>query len=144
MSRGLNKVLLIGHLGKDPELSYTNNGMAIAKFSLATTEGRKNSEGNWEDSTEWHNIVMFGKTAENAGQYLKKGSQVYLEGRISTRKYEKDGQTRYFTDILVNTMLLLGRKGDSSSSDASDNSEAEYYSPSAPSQSTADDDDIPF
>ena len=113
MSRGINKVVLIGNLGRDPELTYTQSGMAIAKFSLATTEGRKNAEGNWEDQTEWHNIKLFGKTAEAAGQYLTKGSQVYIEGRIHYDTYESDGVKKYWTDILGFKMQMLARREDS-------------------------------
>jgi len=113
MSRGINKVILVGNLGRDPELTYSTNGMAIAKFSIATTEGRKNADGQWEDVTEWHNVVLFGKTAETAGQYLTKGSQVYVEGRIHTHSYEQEGVKKYRTEILGNTMRLLGRRDDS-------------------------------
>jgi single-strand DNA-binding protein len=114
MARGVNKAILIGNLGRDPELTYTPNGTAIAKFPLATTESRKNQEGNWEDATEWHNIKLFGKTAEVAGQYLAKGSQVYIEGRISTRNYEQEGVKKYFTEIIGFQMQMLGRRDDAS------------------------------
>lgn len=113
MARGINKVILVGNLGRDPELTYTPSGLAVGKFSIATTEGRKNAEGEWADHTEWHNIVTFGKTAETAGQYLQKGRQVYIEGRLSTSNYEKDGVKRYRTDVIANTLLLLGRRDES-------------------------------
>ncbi len=112
MARGVNKVILIGNLGKDPELTYTPSGLAVARFSLATSEKRKNSEGEWVDSTEWHRIVLFGKTAEAAGQYLSKGQSVYIEGRISYGSYEKDGIMRYTTDIIGQQMNMLSRKDD--------------------------------
>jgi len=113
MSRGVNKVILLGNLGRDPELTYSTNGTAIAKFSIATSEGRKNASGEWEEVTEWHNIVLFGKTAENASQYLTKGSQVYIEGRIQTRSYEQEGVKKYRTEIIGQMMRLLGRREDS-------------------------------
>jgi len=110
MSKGINKVILIGNVGKDPEIRYTQNGNAVATFSLATTERRKSAEGQWTDHTEWHNIVAWGKTAETCNQYAKKGTQLYLEGRIQTRKWQdKDGNNRYTTEIVVNQMVLLGR-----------------------------------
>ena len=102
MARGVNKVILVGNLGQDPELTYTPNGLAVARFSIATAERRKSQEGEWTDHTEWHKIVTFGKTAESAGEFLKKGRQVYIEGRIQTRNYEKDGIRHYFTEIITN------------------------------------------
>jgi len=143
MSRGINKVILVGNLGKDPELTYTPSGLAVARFSLATTEGRKNAEGQWEDVTEWHNIKLFGKTAETAGQYLSKGSQVYLEGRIQTRNYEQEGVKKYFTDILVHSMLLLGRRGEEGAKPAPERSGA---TPQPESEAHGEEigDDLPF
>lgn len=109
MARGVNKAILIGNLGKDPEIRYTQSGSAVANFSLATTERRKQGD-QWIDHTEWHNIVVFGKTAENCGQYLQKGSQIYLEGRIQTRKWEdRDGNTKYMTEIVAFDVHFLGR-----------------------------------
>jgi len=113
MAKGINKVMLIGNLGKDPELTYTQSGLAIAKFSLATTESRKTQDGNREDHTEWHRIVFFGKVAEICGKYLSKGNQVYIEGRISYGSYESEGVKRYTTDIIGNNMQMLGRREDS-------------------------------
>lgn len=114
MSRGVNKVILIGNLGRDPELSYSPSGMAIARFSLATAEGRKRDDGTWEDVTEWHRVVVFGKSAEMVGQYVTKGKQVYIEGRIHYDQYEKDGVKRYTTDIIAREVKLLGPRDDSS------------------------------
>jgi single-strand DNA-binding protein len=109
MARGVNKAILLGNLGKDPEVRYTQSGSAVANFSLATTERRKQGD-EWGDHTEWHNIVVFGKTAENCGQYLQKGSQVYLEGRIQTRKWEdREGNTKYMTEIVAFDVQFLGR-----------------------------------
>ena len=109
MARGVNKAILLGNLGKDPEVRYTQSGSAVANFSLATTERRKQGD-QWVDHTEWHNIVVFGKTAENCSQYLQRGSQVYIEGRIQTRKWEdKDGNTRYMTEVVANDVQFLSR-----------------------------------
>ena len=109
MARGVNKAILLGNLGKDPEVRYTQSGSAVSNFSLATTERRKQGE-EWVDHTEWHNIVVFGKTAENCGQYLQKGSQVYLEGRIQTRKWDdKDGKTKYMTEVVAFDVQFLSR-----------------------------------
>ena len=111
MARGVNKVILLGNLGKDPEVKYTQSGMAVARFSLATTERAKDKDGNWNDKTEWHNVVAFGRTAEVAGEYLKKGRSVYIEGRLQTRKYtDKDGVEKYATDIRVDQMQMLGSR----------------------------------
>tara|TARA_R100001530_G_C4254479_1_gene138765 strand:+ start:145 stop:555 length:411 start_codon:yes stop_codon:yes gene_type:complete len=114
MARGINKVILIGNLGRDPEVTYSASGMAIAAFVVATTEGRKNANGEWKDKTEWHRTKAFGKTAETIGKYLTKGSQVYIEGRIQYDKYQhKDGHMVYTTDIICNKMNMLGGGGES-------------------------------
>ena len=108
---GVNKVILIGNLGKDPEVRYLDNGVAVANFSLATTENYKNKEGERVSQTEWHNIVLWRGLAEVAEKWLKKGSSVYVEGKIRTRKWEdKDGNTRYSTEILGENMTMLGGK----------------------------------
>jgi len=109
MARGVNKVILLGNLGRDPEVRYTQSGTAVANFTLATTERRKQGE-EWTDHTEWHNIVAWGRQAESCSQYLQKGSQVYIEGRLQTRKWDdKDGNTRYMTEIVVGDIQFLGR-----------------------------------
>ena len=110
MSRSVNKVILIGNLGKDPEVKYTPSGTAYAKFSLATNERYKDKSGNWQDKTEWHNIVAWQRTAEIAGEYLKKGRSVYIEGRIQTRSWDDktSGQKKYMTEIIANNLVLLG------------------------------------
>ncbi len=115
MARGLNKVMLIGHLGKDPELKYTPGGAAVATFSLATTEGYKDKEGNWQERPEWHRLVVWNKQAEVAAEYLKKGQQIFVEGRLQTRTWEKDGQKHYTTEIVVQNFQMLGRKGEGGS-----------------------------
>lgn len=112
MARGLNKVMLIGHLGKDPELKYTPGGAAVATFSLATNESYKDKEGNQQDRTEWHRLVVWNKQAEIAAEYLKKGQQIFAEGKLQTRTWEKDGQKHYMTEIVVLNFQMLGRKGE--------------------------------
>jgi single-strand DNA-binding protein len=105
----VNKVILLGNLGKDPELRYSAGQMAIASFSVATNERKKDQSGQWVDHTEWHNIVVFGKTAENCANFLKKGRQAYIEGSIRTRKWQdKEGKDRYTTEILANTVQFIG------------------------------------
>lgn len=107
----LNKVILIGNLGKDPELRYTPGGQAVATFSLATTEKFKNKGGESQERTEWHNIVVWGNLAEICGKYLVKGRQVYIEGRIQNRSYDdRDGNKRYITEIVANDMQMLGSR----------------------------------
>ena len=138
----LNKVTLIGNLGKDPEIRYTQDGRPIARFSLATNEQWKDpSTGEMTKETEWHRIVVFGKQAEIAGEYLKKGKQVYVEGAIKTREYkDKDGNQRYITEIKSFRFLMLGRAGDAPAPGPSPSS--------APTASEPDkgyaEDDIPF
>ena len=106
---GVNKVILVGNLGKDPEVKYLENGVAVANFSLATTENYKNREGERVSQTEWHNIVLWRGLAEVAEKYLKKGANIYIEGKIKTRKWEdKEGVTRYSTEILGDNMTMLG------------------------------------
>jgi len=132
---GVNKVILVGNLGKDPEVKYLDNGVAVANLSLATTENYKNKEGEKVSQTEWHNIVLWRGLAEVAEKYLKKGASVYIEGKIKTRKWEdKDGNTRYNTEILADNMTMLGGKKDS------------QENPINPPQEAASDkaDDLPF
>lgn len=109
MARGINKVILVGNLGNDPETKYTQGGMAVTKVSLATTSVRKDREGNTQERTEWHRVTFFGKLGEVAGEYLRKGSQVYVEGSIRYDKYTgQDGTERYSTDIIADEMQMLG------------------------------------
>ncbi|MGD9603489.1 MAG: single-stranded DNA-binding protein [Gammaproteobacteria bacterium] len=113
MARGINKVMLIGNLGADPEIRYTAGGSAIANLRLATAESWRDKEtGEQQERTEWHRVVFFGRLAEIAGEYLKKGSQIYVEGRLQTRKWQdKDGSDRYSTEIVANEMQMLGGRG---------------------------------
>jgi single-strand DNA-binding protein len=109
MARGVNKVILVGNLGNDPDVKYTQGGMAITKVSLATSSVRKDKDGNQQEKTEWHRVTFFGKLGEIAGEYLRKGSQVYVEGASPTARLTgDDGQKRYFTDIVADEMQMLG------------------------------------
>lgn len=110
---GLNKVMIIGRLGNDPELKYTPQGQAVCSMTLATDESYKAKDGNMVNKVEWHRIVLWRFLAENAGKYLKKGSQVYIEGKLQTRMWEKDGQKHYTTEIVADEMTFLGGKSDS-------------------------------
>jgi len=113
MARGINKVILVGNLGNDPDTKYTQAGMAITRVSLATTSVRKDREGNTQERTEWHRVVFFGKLGEIAGEYLRKGSQVYVEGELRYDKYTgQDGVEKYSTDIVANEMQMLGGRGE--------------------------------
>ena len=138
----VNKAILIGHLGKDPEMRYMPNGDAVANFSLATTETWKDKSGEKQERTEWHNIVIYKRLAEIAGEYLRKGSQIYVEGRITTEKWEdKEGKDRYTTKIVVNEMKMLSGKKDG---EKSAEKPAEKQA-AKPKQSFDNfDDDIPF
>lgn len=116
-SRGVNKVILVGNLGNDPEVRYMPNGNAVANLSLATSESWKDQQGQQQDRTEWHRLTMYRKLAEIAGEYLKKGSQIYVEGKLQTRKWQdQQGQDRYTTEIIVDQMQMLGGSGGSQAS----------------------------
>ncbi len=136
MAKGLNKVMLIGHLGKDPELKYTEKGTAYCNFSIATDESYKDENGNKVERTEWHNIVVWKKLAEICHQYLKKGSKIYCEGKLQTDSYEKDGIKRYNTKIVMTDMAMLDSKGavDKVSEEVNKTVES----------GTSEDDDLPF
>ena len=138
----LNKVMLIGNLGKDPEVRYTASGQAVASFSLATSEKFKGKSGEWEERTEWHNITLWGKLAEIAGEYLSKGKTAYIEGRLQTRKWQdKNGNDRYTTEIVGDKMQMLSPKGERRGDDsASGSAGGGSYDEPPPFQ----DDDIPF
>ena len=113
MARGINKVILVGNLGNDPDVKYTQAGMAITRVNLATTSVRKDRDGNQQEQTQWHRVVFFGKLGEIAGEYLRKGSQVYVEGELRYDKFTgQDGVEKYTTDIVANEMQMLGGRGD--------------------------------
>lgn len=139
----LNKVMLIGNLGKDPEVRYTASGTVVASFSIATSERIKGKSGEWEEKTEWHNITLWGKLAEIAKEYLTKGKTVYIEGRLQTRKWQdRDGRDRYTTEIVGDRMQMLGPKGEGGGRSRQDDSFA--GAPSYEDPSFNPDDDIPF
>ncbi len=134
----LNKVLLIGNTGKDPEVRYTTSGTAVASFSLATSEKFKNKGGEWEERTEWHKVILWGRLAEIAGEYLTKGKTVFIEGRLQTRKWQdRDGTDHYTTEIVGEKMQMLSRK--------EGNGRTEEAAPSHEDQAPLpNDDDVPF
>lgn len=136
--KGLNKVMIIGNLGRDPEVRYLPSGQAVANLNIATNEKWKDKDGNLKENTEWHRVVLFGKQAEVAGQYLNKGSQVYIEGRLQTREWEKDGQKRYTTEIVGREMVFLGGRGD-----GEDRGQDQSQDPGA-DRPPPGDDDVPF
>lgn len=143
MARSVNKVILIGNLGKDPELRYAPSGSAVANFSLATSEQWKDQEGNPQERTSWHNIVVWGKLAEIASEYLKKGRKVYIEGRLQYRDYEgKDGNKRYVTEIVAGDLVMLGSRQDGGESGGSFS--REESSSGAPPSVSEEKDDLPF
>jgi len=112
--KSVNKVILIGNLGKDPEVKYTPSGTPVAKITLATNERHKDKDGQWQDRTEWHNVVLWQRLAEIAGEYLKKGGKVYIEGRLQTRSWDdkQTNQKRYMTEVVANELVLLGGRGE--------------------------------
>jgi single-strand DNA-binding protein len=150
----VNKVILIGRLGKDPETRYMTSGEAVTNATLATSENWKDKSGEKQEKTEWHNLVFYRRLAEIAGEYLKKGSQIYVEGKLQTRKWQtKEGQDRYTTEIVVNEMTMLGGKSSGGSFEVVENRPSASSGSSAPakaapaaSKSSFDnfDDDIPF
>ena len=145
MSRGVNKVILVGNLGQKPEMRYTATQTAVANLSIATTESWKDKEsGENRDKTEWHRVVFFGNLAEIAEKYLDKGSSVYVEGKIQTRKWQdKDGNDRWTTEILGNQLTMLGSRGSNDSGSQQDSS-SETPFPEDDSGPGLSDDDIPF
>ena len=149
MARGVNKVTLIGNLGADPEVRYTANGSAVANIRLATAESWRDREsGENQERTEWHRVVFFSRLAEIVGEYLKKGSQVYIEGRLQTRKWQdRDGNDRYTTEIVANEMQMLGgRGGGGGGFDAPSQSSSPSPAQNSNNEPPMDDfdDDIPF
>ena len=156
--KSVNKVILIGNLGKDPEVKFTPQGTPVAKITIATNERFKDKDGQWQDRTEWHNVVLWQRLAEIAGEYLKKGGKVYIEGRLQTRSWDdkQTGQKKYMTEIVANDLVLLGGRGEgggsgegSSRGSSSGNNfdqrspEPEHATASA-SSSPITDEDIPF
>jgi len=149
MARGINKVILIGNLGADPEVRYTPANTAVCNLRIATSEQwRDKQTGEQQEKTEWHNVVLFARLGEIAGEYLRKGSKVYIEGRLQTRKWQgQDGQDRYTTEIVANEMQMLDSRGGSAPMDAPSQSRSPQRQPSQGQSAPPDDDladDIPF
>ncbi len=154
-SRGVNKVILIGHLGADPETRAMPSGMTVANIRMATTESFKDKSGEWQERTEWHNVALFGRMGEVAGEYLRKGSQVYIEGRLRTRKWQdKQGNDRYTTEIVANDMQMIGGRSGGGGAGAREGGGTETREPresrepgepvTSSTERDAFDDDIPF
>jgi single-strand DNA-binding protein len=148
MARGINKVILIGHLGSDPETKALPSGTSVANLRVATTESFKDKQSNeWQERTEWHRVALFDRLAEVAGEYLRKGSQVYIEGRLRTRKWQdKQGNDRYSTEIIANDMQMLGSRGGGGGAGAEPRTPARTgtQEPAGAGQAEDFDDDIPF
>ena len=142
MQKGsVNKVVLVGHLGGDPETRFTPSGAAVANFNLATNESWKDANGDFQDKTEWHRCVMFGKSAELAGNLLKKGQLVFTEGKLQSRNWEdKDGIKRYTTEVVCEMFTMLGRKMDNENNQ----SPGGFSRPEQKTENTPDDEDLPF
>jgi single-strand DNA-binding protein len=155
MAKSVNKVILLGNVGKDPEIRSTPGGTMVANFTLATSDRQKDAQGNWQDRTEWHNLVAFTRTAEIVRDYVKKGTKLYIEGKIQTRSWDdkESGAKRYRTEIIVNDLSLLSGRDDGGSSGGysrggSSSSSAEQRQPAAQDDysqaAEISDDDIPF
>ena len=156
--KSLNRVQLIGNLGKDPEVKYTPSGTPVAKLTIATNERFKDKAGEWQDRTEWHNVVLWQRLAEIAGEYLKKGGKVYIEGRLQTRSWDDktSGQKKYMTEVVASDLILLGGRGEGAGGDFGERSRGaaagggnnfDQRTPepeTAPASSPISDEDIPF
>lgn len=155
--KSVNKVILLGNLGKDPELKYTPQGTAVARVTLATNERYKDKDGQWQDRAEWHNVVLWQRLAEIAGEYLKKGSKVYIEGRLQTRSWDdkQTNQKRYMTEVVASDLVLLGGRGESAGDSGgyaramaagnnSDQRAPEHDPPGVTATTPISDEDIPF
>jgi len=151
--KSVNKVILVGNLGKDPELKYTPSGTAVARFSIATSYRYKDKNEQWQDQTEWHNVVAWARLAEIAGEYLKKGSKVYVEGRLQTRSWDdkNTNQKRYMTEVVVNDLVLLSGRGEGAGDDggrargtSASTFDQRVAEPEPANAGPITDDDIPF
>ncbi len=158
--KSVNKVILVGNLGKDPEVKFTPQGTPVAKITLATNERFKDKGGQWQDRTEWHNVVLWQRLAEIAGEYLKKGGKVYIEGRLQTRSWDdkQSGQKKYMTEVVASDLVLLGGRGEgagggesSAARSSSSSGAGNHFDQSAPEMEPASagaspitDEDIPF
>jgi len=141
---GVNRVILIGNLGKDPDVMTFDNGVKKATFSLATSESYKNREGNRVDQTEWHNIVLWRGLAEVAEKYVRKGNQIYIEGKLKTRSYEQDGIKKYITEIFADNMTMLGSRRDSSEGAPDGGYQQPQATKTAEPDIAAPENDLPF
>ena len=142
---GINKVIIVGNLGQDPEIKYTAGGAAVTTLSIATSDSWKDKDsGMDQERTEWHRVVLWRRLAEIAGEYLKKGSKVYIEGQLQTRKWEQDGQTRYTTEIIARDMQFLDSRGGSNNQSTQESPEMNDQSAADVPDSDINDDDIPF
>ena len=159
MAKSVNKVILVGNLGKDPEVKFTPSGVPVAKFSLATNERYKDKAGEWQDRTEWHNIVAWQRLAEIVGEYVKKGSKIYIEGRLQTSSWEdkQSGEKKYRTEVVASDLVLLGGRGEgagdhegrsarggSSSGGSSFDQRSSHSDEHPPAPAEITDEDIPF
>jgi len=141
---GINKVILVGNLGQDPEVKFTAGGAAVTTLSIATSDSWKDKDSGMDkERTEWHRVVLWRRLAEIAGEYLKKGSKVYIEGQLQTRKWEQEGQTRYTTEIIARDIQFLDSRGSANTSNQEGAAKSEEPAPDVP-DSGIDDDDIPF
>ena len=143
----VNKVILIGNVGKDPEIRHLDSGVAVANFTLATSESYNAKNGEKVTNTEWHNIVVWRGLADVVEKYVKKGSKLFLEGKITSRQYEKDGQTKYFTEIVANNMVMLDSKGATKPAESSNNTTTTTSEPVVEKpkvEDTGGEDDLPF
>jgi single-strand DNA-binding protein len=149
MPKSVNKVILIGNLGKDPEVKYTPQGTPVAKITLATNERYKDKSGAWQDRTEWHNVVLWQRLAEIAGEYLKKGGKVYIEGRLQTHSWDdkQTGQKKYMTEVIASDLVLLSGRGEGGGGPRDSANHFDQSAPEpehAPAGSPITDEDIPF
>ena len=142
---GINKVIIVGNLGQDPEIKYTAGGAAVTTLSIATSDSWKDKDsGMDQERTEWHRVVLWRRLAEVAGEYLKKGAKVYIEGQLQTRKWEQEGRTRYTTEIIARDMQFLDSRGSSNNESTQKSSEMNDQPAAEVPDSAIDDDDIPF
>jgi len=142
----VNRIILVGRLGRDPEIKYTTSGMAMTTFSLATDESRRDADGNQQQQTEWHNVILWGKQAETAAEYLKKGRLIYVEGRLQTRTWEdsQGGGTKHRTEVRGDRFVMLGAKGEGSEAPAVSKTSSAVPTQPGPTERPEEEEDLPF